>query len=493
MSDSEPRIEKDQIKDNLAKIKSQIEETKKSTKNRVSNSKIYDGIYLFYSFDLVNSTAFKNKYKESWTNVFKRFYDYIVKEVQTNHKNTRVWKYIGDEILLYKKINNQAELITAPSKTSKVIQTVTNNLHKMHPETKGILFVKSTLWIAKVKWQGNLEKKSSEENGSFNSDNIVFPVNPEYPLAESTEVIDFLGPDIDLGFRITKHTEKSKLLISAELAYLLYLLRGEVERKSVPNYRVEDNLKIISFEHLKGIWNGRRYPIIWYSENWDKATYDYEEQYDSEKVNRLIKGETLHIDFVSKVFDDVNLSKEISEYLDIITATKVETNITGQAFDYIPREKLSEVHCAAICFDLDGRLLIARRPEHKDKLKGKWEFGCGQLKMDQSFKECIEENYKSDFGANIVIEDEPIFVTTYIVYGKDRKIPGILFLGLILNPDEVELNFDRTKHDEVKWIEMDYLETINATECVPDFRKSARMAYENYKQYIGIYKRSKEV
>lgn len=475
----------------IEKIRNEIcESTKTLPETKVNKSEVFNGIYLFYSFDLVNSTAFKNKHKKTWPIVFKRFYDYIVKEVQTNHKKTRVWKYIGDEILLYKRINDISELINSPSKTSKVMQTVTHNLHKMHPETKGLLFVKSTLWIANVEWKDDLQKSEGDQESG--SENIVFSVNPEYPVSKGAETIDFLGPDIDLGFRITKHTEKSKLLISAELTYLLYLLRGEVEIKSIPNYRVEDNLKIISFEHLKGIWSGRRYPIIWYSENWDNAIYDYEEQYDSEKVKRIINGETFHIDFISKVFEDVNLTNTIREYLEIIKRAKVDLEITEGAFNYIPREKLAEVHCAAICFDLNNRLLLARRPQHKDKLKGKWEFGCGQLKVNQSFKECIKENYKSDLSADLYLGDDLVFVTTYIVNSKDRKIPGILFLGLVLNPDEVEVHFDKTKHDEVKWVNMDYLSSMGDDEGVPDYKKSAKIAWGKYSHLVDVYNKTRE-
>ncbi|MGG1685566.1 hypothetical protein [Pseudalkalibacillus sp. NRS-1564] len=486
MPDKSSKDEKDYLRDVLDKqdvvtksLKEQIK-AKFQEKNfkKVTNEEYFNGLYLFYSFDLVNSTAYKAKNLIVWPTVFKQFYDATLKEAQTFHPNVKVWKYVGDEILLYKKIGDLKELVNAPSNTFNAIETITTRLHNFEESTKGVLFLKATLWIADIKWGGNL-------NEGIDARNIVFPVNPEYPYRSGNDStrIDFLGPDIDMGFRITNHTEKSKLLISAELAYLLYCNRGKVETTSTPKYRVEDNLRIVGFEKLKGIWNGRRYPIVWYHNNWNTNSFDYEEIYESEKVKKLKNDEFTRIDLISKVFSDVNRSEIVKEYIESIEENQIREHSKDSieaAFDDIPREKLAEVHAAAICFTRDKRLMIAKRSSHKSKLKGLWEFGCGQLKLDQTIKDCIKVNYKNDFAAEIdFIKEDPIPVTTYVVKAeRERKIPGILFLGIVENPEYVLNHFSKIRHSEVRFVSMEYLDEIGNDECVPDFKQSARLAFE---------------
>ena len=68
------------------------------------------------------------------------------------------------------------------------------------------------------------------------------------------ETEDFLGPDIDTGFRIGKCTQPGMLVVSVEMAELLSEAPGDV------NPMIG---KIVGWEELKGVWNDKRYPVIW--------------------------------------------------------------------------------------------------------------------------------------------------------------------------------------------------------------------------------------
>jgi hypothetical protein len=72
---------------------------------------------------------------------------------------------------------------------------------------------------------------------------------------------DFLGPEIDAGFRISKFALRRRLVVSAELSCLLF-------RERAAYTGIEKQLKIVSFQILKGVWTGRHYPIVWYERDW---------------------------------------------------------------------------------------------------------------------------------------------------------------------------------------------------------------------------------
>lgn len=83
----------------------------------------------------------------------------------------------------------------------------------------------------------------------------------------STRIVEFYGPDIDTGFRIAKLTKEAQLVLSFELAQMLM---------SYSDYR--DNVLIVTFEKLKGVWNGNPYPIIWY---YDRQLFEGRDFMDS--------------------------------------------------------------------------------------------------------------------------------------------------------------------------------------------------------------------
>jgi hypothetical protein len=66
------------------------------------------------------------------------------------------------------------------------------------------------------------------------------------------DTLDFIGPDVDIGFRIAKSSHKNIVLIDAKLAYVFSVL--------IPTFN--KNSKIVLFEQLKGVWDQCHYPIV---------------------------------------------------------------------------------------------------------------------------------------------------------------------------------------------------------------------------------------
>ena len=133
--------------------------------------------------------------------------------------------------------------------------------------------------------------------------------------------LDFLGPDVDAGFRIAKYSVPNKLTLCAKLTYIL-LNEREIYDKDINN-----NIYIVSYKKLKGIWENRYYPIIWYFEKPNKPNnkkiYDCF-CYDEKFKNKIVKNFLNNLDKklsnqnnnkknIKKIFCDLNLEKEIKQ------------------------------------------------------------------------------------------------------------------------------------------------------------------------------------
>lgn len=102
---------------------------------------------------------------------------------------------------------------------------------------------------------------------------------------------------------------------------------------------------------------------------------------------------------LEKILYDRKLKYKIDMMNDIIDSENVK-------MESLLNESRLELHCVAVCFDREGRALIARRHNRKF-LNGKWECGCAKASAQRELTDSIREEYKSDFGITIV----PIFIT----------------------------------------------------------------------------------
>jgi hypothetical protein len=423
----------------------------------------YDGTYLFFSFDLVNSTAFKNK-NSKWGKIFDRFFIYCKDEMKKSFPSVVTWKMIGDEILFYLRVIKENELYDAPSKTFKVLKGSIDFLDSID-DAKSYLSVKATLWAAAMR---------------NSADNVINRIIIERDF--DNDILDFLGPDIDIGFRISEYALKSILVVEAKLACLLTKLETELDKEHISTH-----MKIVSYEKLKGVWDGRYYPIVWYRDNWtySNSMFIYDEKYNSKIVQHIeaTKGECLDdVSGLTKVFLDLNKIAEI-EWLKNNIAS--DGNIV-RVQKKVSRDKLSEVHIVAICLNSKDEILIAKRTE-KDTLPNTWEFGCSQLHMNQEFIAAINENYQKDFGITVeYLQKDPIPIGMYHFKKKnenDRIVPGIIFVCRILSGED-NIVLDVSKHSQYRFIGRDtYKDIMNASECVvDDFERRIIGAYNLIEQ-----------
>lgn len=267
-------------------------------------------IYIFFSFDLVSSTEYKNTHKKEWPKVFAQFYESIKREMKTRFPAIKVWKYIGDEVLFYKTLNSKAQLFETIPEAFEVLTSSLKHLDNSFPVIFKPLSIKGTIWCAPVV----IVRGEELENLHMNeAPNIALTVVYE----NNNSLRDFIGPDIDTGFRISRYAGKEKLVISADFAYLLL----ETEALAgVSKDTLVQNLKIVSYEDLKGIWKDRYYPIIWYFKDWEKIKeyFDYDDRFKSKIINNIILNQIYPLEELRRIFRQLKFDKDIRNLLEIL-------------------------------------------------------------------------------------------------------------------------------------------------------------------------------
>jgi hypothetical protein len=434
-------------KDNYADVVSSSLDEIIVSKNDSSD---YTGTYLFFSFDLVNSTAFKNK-ENNWSKIFDQFFIKCKEEMFRLFPFAVTWKLIGDEILFYLRVNSDDELYDSPKNTFAVLNNCIEFVNTL-PNTKSYLSIKATIWAATASDSNDTERNKIIIERDFDN-----------------EILDFLGADIDIGFRISKYAISSILVVEAKLACLLTKLKTKMENEHISNY-----MRIVSYEQLKGVWDNRYYPVVWYRDNWTYSNnmFIYDDKYNFEIVKKIeySKGACLEdVSKLTKIFIDLNKIDRIESLRDNI----IQRNDFNSIKKKIPRERLSELHIVAICVDSKNNILVAKRTD-KDTLPNTWEFGCSQLRINQDFISAINESYKNDFGITLeYIQDNQVPIGIYHFKKpkeNNRLVPGVIFVCRI-NSGEDNIKLDESKHSEYRFVNKETYKEIMKEPTVSDFEK----------------------
>jgi len=141
-----------------------------------------------------------------------------------------LWKYVGDEVVL------MAELSCQERHSSMHVLALAEAVRQLNSAdySYGKLRFRGTAWVA-----------------GFPVRNIEL----DLPCPESDDIRDFLGPSIDLGFRLSEFASENRLVVSPSLAYLIAI---EQKNQHVPLY----------FGGMKKIrgFNDEQ-PLFWHSIN----------------------------------------------------------------------------------------------------------------------------------------------------------------------------------------------------------------------------------
>ena len=205
----------------------------------------------FFSVDIIGATALKVTAPGSrvpeWAHRFRTFYKEFPEYFRTAYQNLpteipqenrpaefpQVWKFNGDEILLFVELKKHTDVLShmlALMEAAKKWRT-----HPIQEHSKP-LGVKLTSWVA------------------------GFPIiNTEVVIElhnSKTILRDFIGPRVDLGFRLASLADERFIPISVELALMLL--------DSFTTFSSEElcYLDYLDRRPLKGITNNAPYPLF---------------------------------------------------------------------------------------------------------------------------------------------------------------------------------------------------------------------------------------
>ena len=221
------------------------------------------GVRLFLSVDIAGSTKFKGSFPSikvdtrdsmegndgqepthnSWVPVYKEFFtDFpaiFAKALEVAAQDERhatqnlpsqlnLWKMLGDELIFVVQIKTEADAGAALLAFYEAIRSHQEEIQKKHAN----LSLKGTAWTA------------------------GFPIRNRRVVVDQPngkQVEDFIGPDMDIGFRLSKVARPGPIIASMDL---IDLLIGR-------SYQSKFNCAFVGWETMKGVFADKPYPVHW--------------------------------------------------------------------------------------------------------------------------------------------------------------------------------------------------------------------------------------
>jgi len=263
---------------------------------------------LFLSADLAGSTAFKQKQSgEVWQRFFAGFYSqlpaFVNQFFQPDAPKLSLWKTIGDEVVFSAELGSSSEVPAMVDAFRKGVAAYREKIRK----TPGDLDLKCAAWTAGFP-VGNLA--------------VELPGEGQW---------DYIGPGMDIGFRLVKEASPRRMPLSVELAYIL-------------TFSGRDNPDIVvgrSLE-LKGVGKGRRYPCLWLDcfqgndcSGWDHLELEEESlrhvpraSADPEKINAYCRSWLEHMGppfLIPFIEGDALIGEQPQGYVEMLEKIEIRT------------------------------------------------------------------------------------------------------------------------------------------------------------------------
>ncbi|MFI3283835.1 MAG: hypothetical protein R3Y57_02000 [Erysipelotrichaceae bacterium] len=370
---------------------------------------------MFISFDLVNCTFYKASHKGKWASGVSEILEEIIDSFSNSSiENCRFWKILGDEIVYTKNIQFIHEIDDTLAEIYRIVTMMNKKIKGAKVgdlNTAKIMAVKATVWLADI------------SPANLRADNFY----AEYKVSDNQLQAEYLGTDIDTGFRIAQFTSANRLVVSFELAALFL--------KEPSLHQDFDKIHFVGYRPLKGIWQGNPYPIFMY--HGDKSVSfkdsikdtsnpktavlkEYLQTYDSRIVKPNYKSYEEQI--LSELCENETLNKEVVQLVDIIRAQ-------NGALPEIPLPRL-RVHYSVLCYCIfEGHIHFMIAKDDFNTLG----FGGAMMNHNLQYLDTINAYYlvKHGFELKFINDDRyhdpiPRIMSTYQL---PDKTCGSIFLA----------------------------------------------------------------
>lgn len=288
---------------------------------------------IYFSVDLVGSTAFKASEAQSefpdWARTFEQFFTDFpdLLKVQYDHlpslapkpKNFATpWKCNGDEILFCAQLTDHKESIGHIIAMRQAIKGLDEKWSKQHG-TRRPMKLKATAWLA------------------------GFPVNNAevvLRVLDDQVIRDFIGPHIDLGFRLAQLADERKMPVSVDLADMLL--------NAMESLRCGEDECLLNYSGrtlLRGVNGGTPYPFFWVDmhngeDSHEEKLTGYHRTFDRKVARSFItdyfKGQTIFRRPFIEGDPDRNYKEIPGKYLDRLTAIREQVQAEESNRNYSP-------------------------------------------------------------------------------------------------------------------------------------------------------------
>lgn len=243
---------------------------------------------LFLSVDMVGSTEFKARFtgqgSDAWLGLFKAFFTNFPLMVagqigfefldDDHTPDIAVWKVMGDEVVFTVEPKSPEEVTSI---LLALLRTMRMYEEKHFQELP--LRLKGTAWLADV-----------------GGPNIEIEI-PELSNGQGAH-LDFIGPDIDLGFRIAKFARPGTIVISLDVLEVIMRARNGATTQ----------FHLAGREALKGVLFGYPYPIVWVLGAEDRFNFlPWEAEADPWMAAAMAATGPTRIAELKRVIDDMRL------------------------------------------------------------------------------------------------------------------------------------------------------------------------------------------
>lgn len=199
---------------------------------------------LFMSADVVGSTAFKGRHSadagtwlEAFATLFKELPLVYIGELgmafldEEDMPEAGVWKVLGDEVIFVTLPRSAREAMLATAAFVRTVHHYDQRLSARWP-----LHIRGACWAAEL-GQRNRQIEIPEMFGG----------------RDGKPYLDFLGPDVDTGFRLSAHSGNGEVIVSPNLAEAI--AAAQTDEPHLQFHHIGD-------KSLKGVIAGEPFPLI---------------------------------------------------------------------------------------------------------------------------------------------------------------------------------------------------------------------------------------
>lgn len=254
---------------------------------------------LFLSLDIVGSTEFKHPRgakapsdDDSWVDPFLTFYrlsvgqmavqwKYVIGEMKASPHSSKhfqfgddpeFWKGAGDEVLFTKIVVSPLDAVAAVRSLILVMDDIRNQFVKSKQTEK--LDVKGTAWLAGfplnnteivLRMQNHQDRPDGEIDDRLAENYRLLDWLDKNRDKKGDFKTDYIGPSIDLGFRLCQYAKPRQMIVSADLAWLICHIYGHIGEAAGSKCPFLERPKIgfAGRVSLRGLLGGEMYPLFW--------------------------------------------------------------------------------------------------------------------------------------------------------------------------------------------------------------------------------------